>query len=91
MEKETYDEFNAVEGKCKEGTCVCGTDLCNDGKEEDADAESGIDRSNPQYFMIILITFSLYHFLPINTIRWKDLLSMFIANANHTGDILWHD
>ena len=71
IEKETYDEFNAVEGKCKEGTCVCGTDLCNDGKEDDADAESGIDRSVPQILMIVLLTFSARYFLKIKTIVWK--------------------
>ena len=71
MEKGTYDEFNAVEGKCKEGTCVCGTDLCNDGKEDDADAESGIDRSVPQILMIVLLTFSARYFLKIKTIVWK--------------------
>ena len=60
IEKETYDVINAVEGKCKEGTCVCGTDLCNDGKEEDE--ESGVERVVPQFAMIFPIFFSVYLF-----------------------------
>ena len=69
IEKETYDVINAVEGKCKEGTCVCGTDLCNDGKDDDADAESGIDRFVPQFLMIVLLTFYACYFSSIKTIN----------------------
>ena len=68
--KKNFDEYNAEEGKCKvegdDGTvCVCSTDLCNDGKD---DEESGVTRFVPQFMMILFISFSTYYFTSIETI-----------------------
>ena len=67
IEKSTYDEINAEESKCKglstikeRTTCVCNTDLCNDGKK---DEESGVERIVPQSTMIFLLSITVFYFL----------------------------
>ena len=39
--------------------CVCDTDLCNDGKEDD---ESGVEMVVPQFAMMFLLSISVYYF-----------------------------
>ena len=61
MEKEGFDQLNALDGKCvvepSETACVCATDLCNDGKE---DEDSGIEKFVPKSAMIFLLSISVF-------------------------------
>lgn len=63
LEKDKYDEIAALDGKCgnidKFFVCVCNTDLCNDGKEDD---ESGVEMVVPQFAMMFLLSISVYYF-----------------------------
>ena len=62
IDETTFDDINAEESKCKikEGktACVCNTELCNDGKEE----ENGVENIIPQFGMILLLIFSVFYF-----------------------------
>ena len=64
VDKEEYDKYASFEGKCKGSKeeklfCVCNTDLCNNGKEDD---ESGVGMVVPQITMIFVLSYSVNYF-----------------------------
>ena len=69
IEKSTYDEINAEESKCQtkntETVCVCDTDLCNDGKDD----QSGVEKMIPQFMMVFTSSIFVFYLFMWNTNR----------------------
>lgn len=65
MKKKDYDQIVLSDGNCGEDKelggliCLCDTDLCNDGKQDD---KSGVETIVPQVVNIFLLSLFVHYF-----------------------------